>query len=120
MVDGEVQRLALFTLEILQRAPGASRFLAGLDIVEALIEGVGEAQMSPSGQLPSTQGLKPIDHFALKIALPRDANAKAMVFGASGLAAINTGKGADVFWLLRRLEIQSESYLNYLYNPFRG
>jgi hypothetical protein len=43
-----------------------------------------------------------------------------MIFGASGLAAINTGQGADVFWLLRRIEIQSESLLNYLYNPFGG
>jgi hypothetical protein len=43
-----------------------------------------------------------------------------MIFGASSLAAINTGKGAEVFWLLRRIEVQSESLLNYLYNPFRG
>lgn len=45
---------------------------------------------------------------------------KPMIFGASGIAAINTGEGADVFWLLRRIEIQSESLLIYLYNPFRG
>ena len=25
----------------------------------------------------------------------------------------------DAFILLRRLELQSESYMNYLYNPFR-
>jgi hypothetical protein len=43
-----------------------------------------------------------------------------MIFGASGLAAINTGDGSDVFWLLRRIEIQSESLLNYVYSPFRG
>ena len=43
-----------------------------------------------------------------------------VVFGASGIASINTGKGADVFWLLRRIELQSESLLNYVYNPFKG
>ena len=41
-----------------------------------------------------------------------------MIFGASSLAAINTGKGAEVFWLLRRIEVQSESLLNYLSNHF--
>jgi hypothetical protein len=38
--------------------------------------------------------------------------------GAVGLAAIYTGHGPDVFRLLRELEIRSESWLNYLYNPF--
>ncbi len=43
-----------------------------------------------------------------------------IVFGASGLAAINTAQGPDIFWLLRRIEIQPESWLNYVYSPFRG
>jgi hypothetical protein len=34
--------------------------------------------------------------------------------------AMQLKQGADVFWLLRRIEIQSESLLNYVYNPFRG
>ncbi len=52
--------------------------------------------------------------------LDEDELSENMIFGASGIAAINTGRGADVFWLLRRIEIQSESLLNYVYNPFRG
>jgi hypothetical protein len=39
-------------------------------------------------------------------------------FGATGLAAIDTGKGSDVFKLLRQLELRPESWLNDLYNPF--
>jgi hypothetical protein len=30
----------------------------------------------------------------------------------------HTGRGPDVFRLLRELEIRSESWLNYIYNPF--
>ena len=41
-----------------------------------------------------------------------------MWFGASGLATIFGQDAPDVFVLLRRLEIQSEAFLFYLYNPF--
>ena len=58
--------------------------------------------------------------FALRVTLDEQQLGAPMVFGASGLGAVNTGKGADIFWLLRRIEIQSESPLNYVYNPFRG
>jgi hypothetical protein len=43
---------------------------------------------------------------------------KALRFGTVGLAAIYTGKGPDIFKLLRQLEIRSQSWLNYFYNPF--
>ena len=39
-------------------------------------------------------------------------------FGASGLAAIFTSKAIDLVKVLRMIEIQSESLLNYIYNPF--
>ncbi len=39
-------------------------------------------------------------------------------FGATGIAAIYTSKSVDALRFLRKLEIQTESYLNYLYNPF--
>ncbi len=38
--------------------------------------------------------------------------------GAKALVAVYTGHGPDVFVLLRQLEIRSESYLNFIYNPF--
>ena len=38
--------------------------------------------------------------------------------GAKGIAAIYTKKAADIFIVLRRIEVQSESFLFYLYNPF--
>jgi hypothetical protein len=39
-------------------------------------------------------------------------------FGATGLAAIYSSKSPDALNLIRKIEIRSESFLNYLYNPF--
>jgi len=39
-------------------------------------------------------------------------------FGASGLVAIFTSEAPDFLVLLRQIEIHSESYLKYLFNPF--
>jgi multidrug resistance efflux pump len=86
--------------------------------VKALVLGVGEAQLGLGGQIPDVSSIKDIEHFVVKVSLNETEVGKPMVFGASGIAAINTGQGADVFWLLRRIEIQSESLLNYIYNPF--
>jgi multidrug resistance efflux pump len=88
--------------------------------VTALIRGVGEAQLSLGGIIPPVDSIKEIERFAVKVSLDENQLGQPMIFGASGLAAINTGQGADVFWLLRRIEIQSESLLNYMYNPFGG
>lgn len=88
--------------------------------VHSLVRGVGEAQLALGGQIPAVSSINEIEYFVVRIQLDEDQLGKDMIFGASGIAAINTGQGADVFWLLRRIEIQSESLLNYVYNPFRG
>jgi multidrug resistance efflux pump len=88
--------------------------------VGSLVQGVGEAQLSLGGQIPAVSSVREIGYFAVRGKLDEAQLDKPMIFGASGLAAINTGEGSDVFWLLRRIEIQSESLLNYVYNPFRG
>jgi multidrug resistance efflux pump len=88
--------------------------------VDALVHGVGEAQLSLGGQIPAISSVREIRYFAARGKLDEVQLGQPMIFGASGLAAINTGEGSDVFWLLRRIEIQSESLLNYVYNPFRG
>jgi len=88
--------------------------------VTAFVHAVGEAQLELGGKIPLVSSIKDIEHFPVNVKLDETELGKPMIFGASGIAAINTGEGADVFWLLRRIEIQSESLLNYLYNPFRG
>lgn len=86
--------------------------------VNALVHGVGEAQLTLGGQIPHVSSIKDIEFFTVNVSLNETELGKPMIFGASGIAAINTGQGSDVFWLLRRIEIQSESLLNYIYNPF--
>ncbi|MEP5763456.1 MAG: efflux RND transporter periplasmic adaptor subunit [Halieaceae bacterium] len=88
--------------------------------VGALVKGAGEAQLEIGGLIPHISSIKEIGYFAVQVKLDEQQLGAPMIFGASGIAAINTGQGADVFWLLRRIEIQSESLLNYVYNPFRG
>ena len=39
-------------------------------------------------------------------------------FGAQGISAVYTSKSVDALRLIRKIEIRSESYLNYLFNPF--
>ena len=88
--------------------------------VGALVQAAGEAQLLIGGKIPHISAIEGIGYFAVRVELDEEELGKPMIFGASGLAAINTGEGSDVFWLLRRIEIQSESLLNYIYNPFRG
>ena len=88
--------------------------------VSHLVQGVGEAQLFLGGQIPQVAAIQEIGYFALVATLDEEKLSRDMIFGAAGLAAINTGQGDDVFWLLRRIEIQSESRLNYVYNPFKG
>jgi multidrug resistance efflux pump len=81
----------------------------------------GRAQLSPGGELPSFSFLQDDsarDYFAVTLRLTEEDPNYPVHFGAIGLAAIYTGQGPDVFRLLRQLEIRSESWLNYLYNPF--
>jgi len=85
--------------------------------VENVIWATGRAQLGASGKLPTSQQVQPSELFVVKIRYKGD-SAHPLRFGASGLAAIYTGQGPAVFKLLRQLEIRSESWLNYLYNPF--
>jgi multidrug resistance efflux pump len=86
--------------------------------IENVIWATGRAQLPTSGALPTAQQVQPSELFVAKIRYKGDETTHPLRFGASGLAAIYTGQGPAVFKLLRQLEIRSESWLNYLYNPF--
>lgn len=86
--------------------------------IENVIWATGRAQLPTSGTLPTIQQIQPSELFAVKIRYKGDEATHPLRFGASGLAAIYTGQGPAIFKLLRQLEIRSESWLNYLYNPF--
>jgi multidrug resistance efflux pump len=87
-------------------------------VVEEVIWASGGLQLRPGGAIPVLDSLTGSEEFALRMRLRRDDPDFPLRFGATGLAAIYTGKGPDVFKLLRQLELRSESWLNYLYNPF--
>jgi multidrug resistance efflux pump len=86
--------------------------------VVSILWGSGEAQFLPSGVMPRLEDLHASEQFAVRLELEEPLPDRPLRFGAAGIAAIYTSHAADAFILLRRLELQSESFLNYLYNPF--
>lgn len=86
--------------------------------VDHLIHATASAQLQLSATLPSMKSLKPSEHFFVKLKPVGDFSDTPLVFGSSGLAAIFTDKSIDLVQVIRMIEIQSESLLNYLYNPF--
>lgn len=90
-------------------------------VVDDVIWARGKAQLSATGQLPSAATFRAGEageYFTVKLSLVDEDPSYPLRFGAIGLAAIYTGQGPSVFRLLRELEIRSESWLNYVYNPF--
>jgi multidrug resistance efflux pump len=78
----------------------------------------GNAQGVPSGILPPEQQVHPGMEFFVRLRMTEQDPAYPLRFGARAIVAIYTSDCADFLKLLRRIEIQSESFLNYLFNPF--
>ena len=86
--------------------------------VEDVIWASGKAQVMTGGKLPTQQQMgAPPEAYVVKINFKGDVSKYPLRFGAAGLAAIYSGK-CDACKFLRQLEIRSESWLNYVYNPF--
>jgi len=85
--------------------------------VENIVWAVGNAQGIPSGQIPQTSQIHNAHLYMVRLQIKEDPNYP-LRFGASGLAAMYSKDTADFLILLRQIELQSESFLNYLYNPF--
>ncbi|MFD2111773.1 HlyD family secretion protein [Thiorhodococcus fuscus] len=86
--------------------------------VDSVVWASGRAQLQASGILPSEQTVGASRTFFVKLVPEGDFTQTPLEFGASGLAAIFTDKAVDLVKVLRMIEIQSESLLNYVYNPF--
>jgi multidrug resistance efflux pump len=86
--------------------------------VESIAWASGNAQGEPGGRLPAEQDIKPAREFFVRLRLIDEDVKYPLRFGASGMAAIYTKTCPDFLKILRQIEIQSESYLNYLFNPF--
>ena len=86
--------------------------------VESIVWANGRSQGVPSGQLPLEQPQGGFDFFVRLRMTETDPDCP-IRFGAKGLVAIHTDRAADFLILIRQIEIRSESFLNFLFNPFR-
>jgi multidrug resistance efflux pump len=89
-------------------------------VVERVMYGNGNAQFHASGTLPFEQNVEPSETFFVVMRLTDPDPMMPQRFGAKGIASIYTKKAPDILKVLRQIEIRSESYLNYIYNPFGG
>lgn len=78
----------------------------------------GNAQGHISGKLPTENEIRPGNNFMVRLRMIEEPDYP-IRFGASGIVAVYTKSAAGILVFLRKLEIQSESFLNYVYNPFR-
>jgi len=86
--------------------------------VDQVVWATGRSQFQVTGVLPQEEAIKPSDIFFVKLKPVGDFSLTPLEFGASGLTAIFTSKAIDLVRVIRMIEIQSESLLNYIYNPF--
>jgi multidrug resistance efflux pump len=86
--------------------------------VEHVVFATGQAQSPISGTLPRFSQFVPSQYYVVRLERVGDFPDHPLQFGSKALVAFYTGTGPQVFKLLRQLEIRSESYLNYVYNPF--
>jgi len=87
-------------------------------VVEEIYWSSGNAQGHASGTLPKEQEIVPANTFMVRLSMI-EKEGYPLRFGASGIVAVYTKSAANILVFLRQIEIQSESFLNYVYNPFR-
>ncbi len=86
--------------------------------VVSVIWANGNSQGVPSGQIPTEESVGGGFDFMVRLHLTENNPDYPVRFGASGLVAVFTKEAPDFLVLLRQIEIHSESYLKYLFNPF--
>jgi len=86
--------------------------------VDHIIWATSAAQIQATGILPREEALAPSRIFFVKLKPVGDFSETPLEFGANGITAIFTSKAIDLVKVIRMIEIQSESLLNYIYNPF--
>ncbi|WP_309396171.1 HlyD family secretion protein [Cerasicoccus maritimus] len=91
------------------------------EVFEAEVVSIGwasyGAQGIPSGVLQEGQN-HPSMEFAIRLKLTEENPKYPMRFGAASLVAVHSKEAIDLLVVIRQIEIRSESYLNYLFNPF--
>ena len=85
--------------------------------VENVVWAAGNTQGIPSGVLPHIEQIRSARQYMVRLSID-ETPGYPLRFGASGLAAMYASNAADLLVVLRQIELQSESFLNYIYNPF--
>ncbi|MFC1720625.1 HlyD family secretion protein [Pseudomonadota bacterium] len=85
--------------------------------VEHVVWAAGNAQGIPSGVLPQIEQIRGARQYMVRLKIDENPDYP-LRFGASGLVAMYSHDAAGFLILLRQIELQSESFLNYIYNPF--
>jgi len=86
--------------------------------VQNVVWAAGNTQGIPSGVLPHIEQIRSAEQFMVRLKIDENPDYP-LHFGASGLVAMYSHDAADFLILLRQIELQSESFLNYIYNPFK-
>jgi len=86
--------------------------------VVSVIWANGNAQGVPSGLIPNEESVGGGFDFMVRLHLTEEHPDYPVRFGASGLVAVFTNGAPEFLVFLRQIEIHSESYLKYLFNPF--
>jgi multidrug resistance efflux pump len=87
--------------------------------IESVVWATGNSQGIPSGVLPHMNQVQGAQLYAVRMRIVSPDPDYPLRFGASGLAAMYSTDAAGFLLVLRKLELQSESFLNYIYNPFK-
>ncbi len=86
--------------------------------VESVTWASGNAQGQPVGRIPTEQEVRVPHEFVVRVRVIDEDPRYPIRFGATAIVAVYSKACPDFLKLLRQIEIQSESYLKYLFNPF--
>jgi multidrug resistance efflux pump len=84
--------------------------------VISVIWGVGNTQVTAGSKIPDDT-ITPANDFFVKIKIDNEPETP-IRYGAKAMAVIYTKKASLIFQIIRKIEIRSEAFLNYIYNPF--
>jgi multidrug resistance efflux pump len=85
--------------------------------VSGIIEATGEAQLSPSGQIPSLTGQPIRGRRPFRVALDDESAVRELGQGAQSFVAVYTDRGA-AFHVITKVVVRMQAWIGYLTNPY--
>ena len=85
--------------------------------ISGIIEATGEAQLSPSGQIPSLTGAPIRGRRPIRVALDDEAVVRELGQGAQSFVAVYTDRGTP-FHVITKVMVRMQAWMGYLTNPY--